>query len=547
MNKKGFTLVELLAVITILGIIALISIPIVTKFIDNSREGALARSAENYIRAVKNEVMYQAPNDTIEDGTYKVMSDGNLCKGYINNSQCTGIKINVETEGKRPNSGQVLIENGEVVYVSTTDEDIVTYIEIDSVKLAYTEDGIYEDYQAPLYKEKLLAGAYPELSGLTAVVYNGTDWVVADTTAEWYNYSEQNWANAVSLKNNIKKDVGDKVDVSSEVLAMFVWIPRFKYVISTGTGAREINIVFEGKTTTKSTGNAVGSNYYTHPAFTFGSKELNGFWVGKFETSTNTNSICYTSPSADNCNNTNQSPRILPNVKSLTYQDINNQFKTAQKFGTSTYGMTKVDAHMMKNSEWGAVAYLSNSKYGNSIYTGVNKEIYQNKSSLYLTGNSNGTPSNNNARNMQCEYDDIVNRGNGLGSCGGGASTTGNISGVYDMSGGAWEHVMGHSGNEQTSLENSGFTSRPDEKYYNKYWGGGCAPGDSSNCLLGVAFTETDNWYGDLAVYAYNNYYSWYSRGGANYDNTQVGIFSHNSHTGAASGSSSFRVVVTQK
>ena len=46
-------------------------------------------------------------------------------------------------------------------------------------------------------------------------------------------------------------------------------------------------------------------------------------------------------------------------------------------FSGSTYG-----THMMKNIEWGAVAYLSQSKYGkygNTTYSGANKEIYQNQ------------------------------------------------------------------------------------------------------------------------------------------------------------------------
>ena len=37
MNKKGFTLVELLAVLVVLGIVALVCYPIVTKTINNSK------------------------------------------------------------------------------------------------------------------------------------------------------------------------------------------------------------------------------------------------------------------------------------------------------------------------------------------------------------------------------------------------------------------------------------------------------------------------------------------------------------------------------
>lgn len=46
------------------------------------------------------------------------------------------------------------------------------------------------------------------------------------------------------------------------------------------------NIKFVDKNT-KDNGTQVGE-YYTHPAFTFGDKELDGIWVGKFEMSHNT-------------------------------------------------------------------------------------------------------------------------------------------------------------------------------------------------------------------------------------------------------------------
>jgi formylglycine-generating enzyme required for sulfatase activity len=50
------------------------------------------------------------------------------------------------------------------------------------------------------------------------------------------------------------------------------------------------------------------------------------------------------------------------------------------------------------------------------------------------------------------------------------ASTTGNQYGIYDMSGGAWEYVMGNmvdsSGNYYSSNAN---LSQPDSKYYDSY------------------------------------------------------------------------------
>ena len=55
-NKKGFTLVELLAVIVILAIIALIATPIILGVIDNAREGAAKDTAYGYIDAVEKQI-----------------------------------------------------------------------------------------------------------------------------------------------------------------------------------------------------------------------------------------------------------------------------------------------------------------------------------------------------------------------------------------------------------------------------------------------------------------------------------------------------------
>lgn len=57
---------------------------------------------------------------------------------------------------------------------------------------------------------------------------------------------------------------------------------------------------------------------------------------------------------------------------------------------------------MIKNSEWGAVAYLSQSKYGkygNNDYDGVEKEIFINNSQAHYTGRSGGNISGNTPRN----------------------------------------------------------------------------------------------------------------------------------------------------
>ena len=101
MNRKGFTLLELLAVILVLSMIALIAIPAVTKVIDQSRKGATETTVLNFIKAV---------NDKI--GTSRLDSDksNDILDGILDVST-----INLHMEGKIPTSGTVTVSGGAVV------------------------------------------------------------------------------------------------------------------------------------------------------------------------------------------------------------------------------------------------------------------------------------------------------------------------------------------------------------------------------------------------------------------------------------------------
>lgn len=67
-NKKGFTLVELLAVIVILAIIALIATPIILNVIDDAKEGAAKSSALGFIDAAEKNIATKM----VKDSTYTV-------------------------------------------------------------------------------------------------------------------------------------------------------------------------------------------------------------------------------------------------------------------------------------------------------------------------------------------------------------------------------------------------------------------------------------------------------------------------------------------
>ena len=64
-NKKGFTLVELLAVIVILGILLMIAVPAIQNVIEKSKKGATKRQAELFIDAAKKMAIINEPTDDI--------------------------------------------------------------------------------------------------------------------------------------------------------------------------------------------------------------------------------------------------------------------------------------------------------------------------------------------------------------------------------------------------------------------------------------------------------------------------------------------------
>ena len=422
----------------------------------------------------------------------------------------------------------------------------------------------------------------PDLDdGMIPVVISDTGVVqtINSTDSNWYNYKNKKWANVVLVNNNSSNSRANYLNTSGvtvnedDILAYYVWIPRYKYKIWSVDNndkkgkEQEIQIVFENKSDSKTLGTQIGE-YRTHPAFTFGDIELNGIWVGKFETT-----------------GTAGTPTIKPNVQSLRSQKISAQFTTAQKLGTSTYGSTsKVDAHMMKNSEWGAVAYLSHSKYG------VNREAYINNSSDYYTGRSGGNVGGSTAINTVYTDQTSTTQYNKYGfytwdgyliSYGTNtkstihdiskvASTTGNITGVYDMSGGAQEYVMGVFANSDGTLwsgydtrYNSGFTGLvgikgrsytgvdfPDSKYYDVYKAdnGTSINAFTTACDGGICYghglSEVNNWYGDYAIFVYVER-PWFLRGGSYSDGADAGAFFFGRVNGFAYDSNCFRVVLS--
>ena len=110
--------------------------------------------------------------------------------------------------------------------------------------------------------------------------------------------------------------------------------------------------------------------------------------------------------------------------------------------------MTVTDSHLMKNSEWGAIAYLGQSKYGlNGIDIRINN-VNVNDSKNYVYAMTGYAAKNEDEGETQKENAYKWTEKNGQTS-----SCTGTIYGVYDLSGGTWEKVAAVVNNNNIYLE----------------------------------------------------------------------------------------------
>ena len=572
--------------------------------------------------------------------TTGVVSSGNF------NGKITGDKINLLTSKK---------------YTATTTDTYYLWIWLDAEETS--SDTMNQSFSLSLNGSCMnnVPASKPDIKdGMIPVVIssNGITSTISENDASWYNYNNKEWANMVLVSDSSRstyQNTSGVVVSEDDILAYYVWIPRYKYRIwTTSTSSKgseqEIDIIFESKDTTKSTGKVsctsltnptyaeypecyglpyfmsdsdkevfiswvrfmvinsfeldtftleqattlvnesfqsgyftmngvsmtvdevvdmynsnnetnisvskkyissnetIVKNYYiTHPAFTFGNTEVSGIWVGKFETG-----------------GTDTKPKIKPNISSLRYQTVSEEFTTAQIFGTSTYGMTSnVDAHMMKNSEWGAVAYLSHSRYG------ANREIYINNSSGFYTGRSGGNVGGSTAINTVYTSQTSTSQYNTYGfytwdgylleyntntksttrDLNKVASTTGNITGVYDMSGGAWEYVMGYyspagsTWGATSSSNDAGFSSQPNSKYYDDYTATNSLTACNGGICYGHGLSEVSGWYDDHAYFV-DASSPWFLRGGHFYSGSSAGTFNFSSDFGSADGFRAARSVL---
>ena len=100
LKSAGFTLIELLAVITIMGILMMVAIPSVSRTIENSRRDAFADLAKQYINTVRNAVLADELNCTINGTTQSVGATPDGLYYYRIDTTNQGTKDLMESGGK---------------------------------------------------------------------------------------------------------------------------------------------------------------------------------------------------------------------------------------------------------------------------------------------------------------------------------------------------------------------------------------------------------------------------------------------------------------
>ena len=349
-------------------------------------------------------------------------------------------------------------------------------------------------------------------SGMTPIKWNGSSWVnTTGSDKDWYDYTGKKWANAKTSDGS-----------------MWVWIPRYAYSITSGyhsSSAGNIEVEFmKGLTNETSTGrksfnNASGQGKWNiHPAFNYG-QTVSGLWVAKFEASNSSGKI-----------------KVEPGVQSWRSITVNDIYTNCLNYNKT------LNSHMMKNDEWGAVAYLSKSKYGKQ-----NEEVWINNSSSYITGSAGNSASAGTDAGTTNDY---------TSTQGVKASTTGTVYGVYDMSGGAWEYVAGYVNNGNSSLTSYGsslvngdaktknvYNKASSDNNTNNYNANSGKYGDAVYETSANGNSSSSSWYGDYSYFP-DTSVPFFLRGGSYGSGTSAGVFYFYYDNGSSYSSDSFRPVL---
>ena len=171
-NKKGFTLIELMAVIILLGLIIMIIVPKITDSIENSKKNAAIDSALGYVKSARD---YYNVN---------VLEKDYVIKEGINWIQ--DINSVIEVDGELPSSGYFYLENGKIEFAEfCVDKYYVTYEKSAATAVKIPDclvDEVSEDFNPTSKYVSYVEGAkkvdiyyntngFNEIDGLALAIY----------------------------------------------------------------------------------------------------------------------------------------------------------------------------------------------------------------------------------------------------------------------------------------------------------------------------------------------------------------------------------------
>ena len=447
-------------------------------------------------------------------------------------------KVKATTDGKQ-RSGSSSIEVNEILVEFSTAFGRIEVVWIDN------SNNIINEPLAPV------------LNGMTPVKWNGTtEETTTEEDSDWYNYVA-----GTGTADNLNSHWANAKDANG---SYFVWIPRYAYRITyyASQDSTAPTGYYDGRGMVDTQGNVKnnctleegietveknGKSYIVHPAFMDDTEssfshggwdsDLSGLWIGKYEASR--------SNATSESEGSGTTIKIQPNVQSWRYISISNCYTYSKEYNTS------LESHLMKNSEWGAVAYLTHSQYGRN-----GNEIDINNSSSYITGNGGGSTNAGGASGVTNAYDTEEGQK---------ASSTGNIYGIYDLSGGAYEYVAAFDKESSSSyLTNTSYGGKmtaeaKDEevnyistKYITAYTNGTSISSGEKVYEVGKTGDATKevnvgagdyNWFSDTG-YFLSSSNPFFKRGGYYYRGSSVGVFSSYSDDGSNDYAYGFRVAL---
>ena len=264
MNKKAFTLVELLAVIIIIGLIAVITLPKISDSLENSKKNLSTTSAQGYAKTIDEYILKKQMNKEkiILNGDYNINENGDL----FNESN----EYELEYKGKKPTNGtltyidnelqsgcitinkyKVTIENGEVINTEKGTcqyERILTRVEkipqltsnyISAVEEAnITVSGIYSvnelnnqiNYEGELPTDGWIAIVYDEINGnwvwKYSIKYKENEVISYNGTSQSSSTQLESQPVITLIAGTDGKTAGDEIAIDTE---------RFYVLENTGT------------------------------------------------------------------------------------------------------------------------------------------------------------------------------------------------------------------------------------------------------------------------------------------------------------------------